>query len=59
MSKSLVDNDSLKYQKQLEEFMQQINPKPTLEIIEKLKQQYLERRGESSENLGDTAKKPE
>jgi hypothetical protein len=32
------------YKQQLAEFMQQINPKPTLEQIERLKQQYLDKR---------------
>ncbi|MBO0961463.1 hypothetical protein J1P26_17290 [Neobacillus sp. MM2021_6] len=32
------------YKKQLAEFMQSVNPKPTLEQIEQLKQQYLAKR---------------
>ncbi|SDM17875.1 hypothetical protein [Bacillus sp. OK048] len=44
MAKHIVDKDSLQYKKQLAEFMQQINPKPTLEQIEQLKQQYLDKR---------------
>lgn len=42
MNKSkIIDGES---KKQLKEFMQQINPKPTLEQIEKLRQEYLARR---------------
>ncbi|MBO0961989.1 hypothetical protein J1P26_19985 [Neobacillus sp. MM2021_6] len=48
MPKILHDTDSLKYKKQLAEFMQSINPKPSLEDIEKLKQRLLEKRSEAS-----------
>jgi predicted CopG family antitoxin len=44
MPKTIQDADSLKTKKQLADFMQQVNPKPSLEDIEKLKQMYLEKR---------------
>lgn len=40
MAKHLEDADSLLYKKQLAEFMKQINPKPTFEDLEKLKEKY-------------------
>jgi hypothetical protein len=40
--KSLADDG---YKKRLSEFMQQINPKPTIEQIEKLRKQLIENRG--------------
>ncbi|MBT2735159.1 hypothetical protein [Bacillus sp. ISL-7] len=55
MEKQIVDADSIQYKKQLAEFMQQINPKPTLEDIEKLKQQYLDRRKETSVSITEDA----
>jgi predicted CopG family antitoxin len=54
--KQILDADRLQYKKQLAEFMQEINPKPTLEDIEKLKQQYLDRRKETSVNITEEAK---
>jgi hypothetical protein len=39
-----ADLSNQQYKKQLAEFMQQFNPKPTLEQIERLKQQYLDKR---------------
>jgi hypothetical protein len=48
-SKFLEDDLSKQYKKQLAEFMQQINPKPTLEQLEQLRQKYLQAR-ESHEN---------
>ena len=44
MPKYIDSIDSQQYRKQLAEFMQTINPKPTLEVVEKLRQQYLEKR---------------
>lgn len=46
MTKSnfIEDDKSVAYKKRLHEFMQQINPKPTLEQIEQLRQQYLQAR---------------
>lgn len=38
-----LDDDG--YKKRLAEFMQQINPKPTMEQIEKLRKQLIEKRG--------------
>jgi hypothetical protein len=43
-SKFLEDQASLDYKESLRNFMQQINPKPTLEQAEKLRQQYLKAR---------------
>jgi hypothetical protein len=51
--KQIEDADSLQYKKQLAELMQQINPKPTLENVERLSQKYLERRGETSVTIPD------
>jgi hypothetical protein len=48
-SKIIEAADSLQYKKQLAEFMKQINPKPTLDEIEKLKQQYFDKRGGHAE----------
>lgn len=42
--KFIQDANSLQYKKQLAEFMQQINPKPTLEQLEELRQKYLQAR---------------
>ncbi|WP_066316897.1 hypothetical protein [Bacillus sp. FJAT-29814] len=39
-----VDEDHQLFKKKLADFMQQINPKPTMEQIEQLKQQYFENR---------------
>lgn len=39
-----MEKKELDYKEQLRAFMQEINPKPDLEIIEKLKQQYLDAR---------------
>ncbi|MEH7392593.1 hypothetical protein [Bacillus sp. JJ1474] len=46
MTKSnfIEDDKSLAYKKRLREFMQQINPKPTIEQIEQLRQRYLRAR---------------
>lgn len=44
MPKHIEDEDSLGYKKQLADFMQSINPKPSLDEIEKIKQQLLENR---------------
>ncbi|WP_284037441.1 hypothetical protein [Neobacillus sp. 114] len=41
---TFVDEDHRIFKKQLAEFMQQINPKPTMEQIEQLRQQYLNKR---------------
>lgn len=38
------DDEYLHYKKQLKDFMQTINPKPTLEQIEKLRQKYVDNR---------------
>jgi predicted nuclease with TOPRIM domain len=38
------DENQLNYKKKLAEFMQQINPKPTIEQIEKIKQNYIKNR---------------
>jgi hypothetical protein len=42
--KFLEDDASLDYKKRLKEFMAQINPKPTEETIQKLKEQYIAQR---------------
>lgn len=42
--KFIESEESQSYKQQLKEFMQQINPKPTLEQLEKLKQEYLKAR---------------
>ena len=45
--KFLEDAESKDNKKRLKEFMQQVNPKPTEETIQKLKEQYIaKRRGE-------------
>jgi hypothetical protein len=44
MTTKQVDLSNKQYKKQLAEFMQEVNPKPTLEQIERLKQQYLDKR---------------
>jgi hypothetical protein len=44
LPKFIQDTDREEYQKRLKEFMQSINPKPTLKTIEKLKEQYLKNR---------------
>ncbi|MDF2651732.1 MAG: hypothetical protein K0Q73_7537 [Paenibacillus sp.] len=44
MAKQLEDAKYLQYKKQLAELMQKLNPKPSLEDIEKLKKMYLEKR---------------
>ena len=41
-AKFLGDNG---YKQQLKEFMQVVNPKPTLEQIERLRKQLIEKRG--------------
>lgn len=56
MAKQILDADRLNYKKQLADFMQEINPKPTLEMIEKLKQQYLDRRKETSVSIKEEVK---
>jgi hypothetical protein len=38
------DEEYLQYKKQLKDFMATINPKPTLDDLDRLKQQYLEAR---------------
>lgn len=43
MKKHFLDKDNEQYKKQLADFMQSINPKPTLEEIEELRKRYLER----------------
>jgi hypothetical protein len=40
MPKQIEDTDSLQYKKQLAEFMQSINPKPTEEILELMQEKY-------------------
>lgn len=46
MIKSTVieDQDRLDYKKRLREFMKTVNPKPSLEQVEQLKQQYFSQR---------------
>jgi hypothetical protein len=44
MSKTIEDKEQLDYKEQLKAFMQTINPKPSLELIEKLKQEYIANR---------------
>lgn len=44
MSKVIESTEYQQYKKQLAEFMQTINPKPTRDDIEKLKQRYMEKR---------------
>ncbi|MCM3763468.1 hypothetical protein [Neobacillus niacini] len=44
-----VDEDHQLFKKKLADFMQQINPKPTIEQIEQLKQQYFENRKRKDE----------
>jgi hypothetical protein len=43
-SKSLENQASLDYKESLRNFMKRINPKPTEEQLEKLRQQYLKAR---------------
>lgn len=50
MAKHLIDADSLQYKKQLETFMQSINPKPPVEVLEKLLNRYLEERNARETN---------
>jgi hypothetical protein len=40
MPKQIEDANSLQYKQQLGEFMQSINPKPTEEILELLREKY-------------------
>jgi hypothetical protein len=40
----IQDDDALDYKKRLKEFMAQVNPKPNLETIQKLKEQYIAHR---------------
>lgn len=49
MGKTIEDQD---YKKRLAEFMRQVNPKPSLETIEKLRQQYIEARYKRSDSIG-------
>lgn len=49
MGKTIEDQD---YKKRLAEFMRQVNPKPSLETIEKLRQQYIEARYKRSDSDG-------
>lgn len=44
MAKHLEDANSLQYKKQLEDFMTLINPKPPVEVLEKLLNRYIEER---------------
>lgn len=44
--KFIEDDETVEYKKRLKEFMEQVNPKPTLEDLEKLKEKYLKVRGE-------------
>jgi hypothetical protein len=53
MVKTLEDADSQKYKKQFDEFVQQINPKPSKADIERLKQTYLDKRSETSVSIRD------
>ena len=41
MPKFIESKEELDYKKRLKEFMQSINPKPSIEEIEKIKQQLL------------------
>ena len=47
--KFIQDQASLEYKKRLKEFMQEVNPKPELNDIKKLKQQYLKAREKQNE----------
>jgi hypothetical protein len=38
------DDEYMDYKKQLAAFMQSVNPKPTVEDLEKLRKQYLDKR---------------
>jgi hypothetical protein len=44
MTKIINDEDSKNYRKQLEEFQAKVNPKPSLEEQQKLKEQFLAKR---------------
>ena len=44
--------ESLDYKKRLKELMEQVNPKPSLETIQKSKEQYIARRN-SLENQSE------
>jgi hypothetical protein len=44
MPKFIQSAESLQYKKQLAEFMQLVNPKPTIQDLEKLKEKYRKER---------------
>lgn len=43
-SKIIEDEEYLQYKKQLANFMQSVNPKPTLEDVDLLRKKYLDKR---------------
>jgi hypothetical protein len=53
MVKTLEDADSLRYKKQFDELSERVNPKPSPEEIEILKQSYIDRRIETSITIPD------
>lgn len=44
--KFIIDDESQNYKKRLAAFLKEVNPKPTLADIEKLKEKYQKARGE-------------
>lgn len=44
MAKNIEDKERNSYKERLKQFMQEINPKPTLEEVEQLRKHYLTKR---------------
>jgi hypothetical protein len=53
MAKFIQSQESLDYKKRLKEFMSTVNPKPSVETLEKLKEQYMLARGKQHDQEYD------
>lgn len=49
-NKFLEDNDTIQYKKNLAQLMAELNPKPSVALLEQLKQKYLSMRVRNDRN---------